>query len=1001
MAANGARAARARVWGVIASSILSMTVLAHAASAQDSDNQDAKKDKAQEIVVTGSRVARSGFDAPQPLTVINDKQIKDLGLVNVGEVARTIPQNTPYFTETNVGIGNFNVGAQLANLRGLNPFFGTRTLTLVDTKRVVPNSEGGAVDLTLIPSMLVARVETVTGGASAAYGSDAIAGVVNIILDTKLQGFKAQIDGGETFRGDGADYHAAFATGTGFAGGKGHALLGGEFQHQDAIGQCSHVRDWCASSYIVGTNSGYAAGNGYPNYVVAPNGKFMGGDNGVVTPFGPGSQMQFTADGQNLVPYDPGQFGFSGFLNQVGGDGNVTAYDISNIRPEIERYALLGHVSWDFTDSFSGYVEAAYSHSQSSNYPANGSLGPNFYVVQPDNAFLSPAVQAAEPGGFLFQRSLMPSIVSGLNTTENKIERFVVGLNGDLFAGWKWDGYYEFGRNENHQKLYHNTVGTLFGNGPPPAYNFLGWSLDAVYQTPGDVNSPIVCRATDPAYGPVDPLAAGCVPLNLFGTGNASKAAIDYAFRTLVENSVYKQNAIGVNARGDLFEGWAGPFKAATGFEWRKDEADTTHDRANQPWADSYILSWGGDRSGDIQVFEGYGELNAPLLKDLPLAKSVEVDLAARRTRNEASSPAIGNATRAHDFWTWKTSAIWDVVDWVRLRGTLSRDVRAAGFYELFFPTLASTATPGGFPAAVNNPWNSGIPDPSYTNLSGGNPDLAPERADTTTVGIVLSPHGALEGFRFSADWYQIKIKDAITPPLINAALAQAIVDACFNSGGASAICGKIGGAGTNDITQIDERALNLGSFTSRGVDFEANYGFDLDKVGNIPGHINTRLIATYLYDMIIDPGLGAPAFNAHGQTGPVASFGSFNTSPDWQANMWLTYSLNRFSSTLEMRYIGPGTLDAQWFTSPIGAASNTTTNSVNNNHVDSRFYFTLSGSYDIPIGDDRSLGVFAVVNNIFDTAPAIAPGGNGFPTNPVFFDTLGARFRVGVRMSY
>ncbi len=169
----------------------------------------------EEIIVTGSRVSQQGFDSPQPLTTIDNEQIQNLGIVNTGDVLRTLPQNTPFFTETNVGIGNFNVGAQLANLRGLNPFFGTRTLTLVDTRRVVPSTEGGAVDLTLIPSMLVQRTEVVTGGASAAYGSDAIAGVVNVILDKKLEGFKAQIDYGETSEGDGGDTHASFAWGTG------------------------------------------------------------------------------------------------------------------------------------------------------------------------------------------------------------------------------------------------------------------------------------------------------------------------------------------------------------------------------------------------------------------------------------------------------------------------------------------------------------------------------------------------------------------------------------------------------------------------------------------------------------------------------------------------------------------------------------------------------------------------------------------------------------------
>src|SRR5262245_26060329 len=209
----------------------------------------------EEIIVTGSRVSRSGFDSSQPLTTIDQQQIENLGLVNVGDVVRTLPQNTPFFTETNVGIGNFNVGAQLANLRGLNPFFGTRTLTLVDTRRVVPTTEGGAVDLTLIPSMLVERTEVVTGGASAQYGSDAIAGVVNVILDKDLDGVKAQIDYGQTAEGDGGDTHASFAWGTGFGDGdRGHVIAGLEYQKQDRIGPCSYNRDWCAENWGIANN---------------------------------------------------------------------------------------------------------------------------------------------------------------------------------------------------------------------------------------------------------------------------------------------------------------------------------------------------------------------------------------------------------------------------------------------------------------------------------------------------------------------------------------------------------------------------------------------------------------------------------------------------------------------------------------------------------------------------------------------------------------------------
>src|SRR5581483_5605221 len=167
----------------------------------------------EEVVVTGSRVGRTTFTTPNPVTVLDSKDIQNLGLTNVGGILGELPQNSNFFAANNVGLGNFNVGAQLANLRGLNPFFGTRTLTLIDTERVVPQATGGGVDVTLIPSMLVERTEVVTGGASAVYGSDAVAGVVNIILNKRLDGLRFQADYGQTSHHDAGDTHFSLGYG--------------------------------------------------------------------------------------------------------------------------------------------------------------------------------------------------------------------------------------------------------------------------------------------------------------------------------------------------------------------------------------------------------------------------------------------------------------------------------------------------------------------------------------------------------------------------------------------------------------------------------------------------------------------------------------------------------------------------------------------------------------------------------------------------------------------
>jgi outer membrane receptor protein involved in Fe transport len=998
-------------------------------------NGEAKKDA--EIIVTGSRVARSTFTSPNPVTVINQKDIENLNLNNVAEVVQQLPSNSNFFAANNVGLGNFNVGAQLVNLRGLNPFFGTRTLTLVDTKRVVPTTTGGGVDITLIPSMLVQRTETVTGGASAIYGSDAVAGVVNIILDTQLQGFKAQADHSQTtHHGDGDEWHVSAAYGTGFADGAGHVILGGEYQKSDAIGICSTERGWCAKSYGFFTNTEYngdfdALGNpigppnGQPHYIIGPNAKAANTSlTGMLAPcnlsFGGlcvnipsvSPPLQFNADGTALGPYTRGQYtkgaGFFGF--QQGGDG-PGAYDTTTMRPSVKRYSLLAHANYDITPSITASIEGSYAHSSAVNPVANGAIGP--YALQidnpipgldalnpldfvgfriaPDNAFLTPAEAAAiGPNGAQFGRNMV-NVQTARNETRNSTWRVVGDLTGKFGGGWEWDAYYEHGQNKNNQHLYHNVVSTL-----------LNYALDAV-QTPGGVvcgvtiagrinpNTGAPYTATDVAKA----AAAGpCTPLNLFGIGNADPAAVDYAFRTLVEFSTYKQDVAAVNLRGDLFDGWgAGPIKLATGAEWRREHGNVTHDLANQPWYTDYTLSYGLDYAGTIDVLEGYAELNVPVFQDSAIGKYFELDGAIRGTHNKVEGTAGANAglSKSHDFLTWKGSGIWDVTDWLRFRATRSRDVRAAQFRELF---QSYAVTAGGPFGSVNNPWNNGITDP-VVSTTGGDINLKPERADTWTVGVVLSPKGgALSRFHFSADWYQITIKDAIVGPPFGIG-AQNIVAQCFQ--GNQAFCDRMTGEGTTDILTVNNVAANLQGFTTRGIDFEAAY---TQPIGT--GSLNLRVLASYLYDQLFNTGLAAGAVNYAGQSGPTAAFGSFNTAPKWQGNAFLTYSQGPFSGTVQVRYVGPGRF--MTVTASGGLAIDpsdpgydpTDANSVNDNHVDSATYVNLSAAYKF--FDDR-FELFGSLNNAFDKKPVIAPGGNGYPTNPVYFDTYGRTWRLGVRV--
>jgi iron complex outermembrane recepter protein len=1002
-----------------------------------------------EVVVTGSRIQRNTFTTPNPVTVLSGQEIQNLGITNVGEVLSELPQNSNFFAANNVGLGNFNVGAQLANLRGLNPFFGTRTLTLVDTERFVEQATGGGVDVTLIPSMLVARTEVVTGGGSAVYGSDAVAGVVNIILDKKLEGFKGQIDYGQTSYHDGGDPHFSVAYGTDL-GDRLHLITGAEFENSEDIGICAQVRPWCASNNALYTNPLYAGSpaaggapaippNGQPHYIIGPNGTYANQSlTGVLTPctvptsvcIPIGPQYIFNSAGTGVSPYNPGNYaagaGTFGYSQDAGATG-VGAYDGTTIKPSVKRYTGLADLEFKINDHLNSFLQFDYARSESINPVANGAIGPialevangvyvplssqinynNPYLpaqFQPGGAnALSPPIPIPPPlcspapypcgdsiGGALLGYN-MNAIYPARNTTHDHVERVTGGLSGDISGSWTWDSYFEYGQNYNAQALYHNVVGT-----------FLQFALDAVRDP---ATGQIVCAATLPGAD-FNPAAAGCSPLDLFGSANATPAGLAYAFRTLYEFSTLKQYVLSGNVHGDLFSGFgdAGPVKIALGLEARRDTADVTHDLADQPWYDEYFLSYGLDYAGKIDVVEGYTELDVPLLKDLPFAKYLDFDGAIRETSNTNTDQTAGatddGESVTHRIPSWKLSGIWDTTDWLRFRGTRSRDIRAPFFRELY-ESYAVTA--GGPFGTVVNPVNQ--ESEIITALTGGNINLEPETADTETAGIVLAPKaGPLEGFQFSTDWYKIVINNPIAGPPFGLGV-QNIVNLCYE--GQKEFCDRITFGIPGDfstIKTVNNTAVNLGNYDVRGIDFEGDYHLPLTNISNsLRGDLDFRLLTSLMYNMTINDGLGSPAVDYAGQSGPTAAFGGFNTSPRWQSNFFVTYATGPFTGTVQVRWVGPGTYEAitAFGGSPIAPGqpgySTTNPNSINTNSVAGAYYVNLSGSYNVT----EHFSIFATINNLFNKDPPVAPGGNGYPTNPVYFDTYGLFWRVGVRAAF
>lgn len=1049
----------AKRWSARAAALAIMVVGLAGPQVTMAQDQGATQAQSTEIVVTGSRIARSTFNSPTPLTVINADQIQKAGQINIAETIKVIPQNVASISDNNSGINTptsaLNVGAQIANLRGLNPTNAVRTLTLVDTKRFVPTTTGGAVDLNMIPSLLVQRVEVVTGGASAAYGTDALAGVVNVLLDKRFTGIKGQVDFGQTTYGDGSTYHGSLAAGTDFAGDRGHIIAGAEYSYADKVGDCTDVRTWCALSPDAYLNQNWnkpgQPNYGLPQYIRGNNGAYTNYNTSLVvrgTTAGPrfnppaDRNLTFSADGSQLLPFNPGNFTqTSGFFSRQGGDcvPGCSLWSEDQLRPSINRLATFAHADYDLMGTMKLGLEASYGHRGSHELGLD--LGPSSATpIRTDYAYLTPAeaaqLSAAFPfagnaggastavgvGDPIFVGKLMKYVPGARNDGHTNLDTFHINasLDGDLtwLNDWKWNAYYQYGRTTSFQAVAGVRVNSFFS-----------YALDAV-RDPATGN--IVCRATLP--GPAntftlasnfdanghpiqlwnDPNAAGCVPLNILGTNTEDPKAVAYAYRTATENNVYEQHVISGNLNGNLFEGWAGPFGAALGGEYRHEAGTTTHNKL--PLNGQFSQSpFGIDYAGQLDIIEGYVEVNAPLVKDLPLAKSIEVDSAFRQTQQTNTDGTTGQS-KDLSFNTWKFSGTWDVTDWLRLRGTYSQDVRAAGYVDLYF---AQQIIPAGPPAG-----NAFFPASNVTGASNivmniANPPnfkLDPEEGKTTTYGVVLKPHGFLEGLQISADYYRIHIAKAIAT-----LTAQQVVDGCTNNGffcnqiilangttynPALGLAQPIAGGTINIGTQ------NIGAFVQQGYDFELDYKLDLERLfSGVPGTLTWRTIATYVPTFDVQLGPKAPFLHYAGQSGG-AGFGGFTPMPPYLINNWLTYDNGPFSGSISTKWIPQGIYDIRRV-GPDSPLYNPTTNpnSINDNTVGSRLYVGLAASYKFLRDGDHSMEAFATIDNLFDRDPPPSPGelggtnaavsGVGSPTNPVYYDQIGRTFRVGLRFAY
>ncbi|MEI9903026.1 MAG: TonB-dependent receptor [Asticcacaulis sp.] len=925
---------------------------------KDSPDDAANSDKDNTVVViTGSRVIANGNTAPTPVTVLTSDALATAAPTSIADGLAQVPQFRGSTRPGTFVTPQSSTGAFL-NLRGLGT---ARTLVLLDGRRTPPTTSDGRTDINVYPQLLLKRVDTVTGGASAAYGSDAVSGVINFITDTTFVGVKGEVSGGISSRSDGRSRKASIAGGSAFAGGRGHIVGSVEYNKNDGI-LTSDNRAWDHVGVDIIPNPNY------PNDGRPANLWRYGVTGALFTPgglisSGPLKGTQFLPGGAtSTFNYGTDVSGST----MVGGDGIFN--NRGNIDTPIETLATFTHVAYDVTPDFKIWGEGAWS--RSSSYFA-GTM-PNFssttgFTIYNDNAFLPSDVKSR------MATAGVTSIPVGRISTDwgrtdaasrTKTYRVAAGFNLTL-GGWKVDGSVDSGETVARLKSYHtvNQI-TLFN------------AVDSVISP---VTGLPVCRSTLTFPG------NGCVPLNIFGEGSASPEALDYILDDAYSTGTIKQTAASLSVRGQPFSTWAGPVSIGGGFDYRVTSAVQTSDALSQtviPAAvgfkglpGSLVGKLGAFLTGnqsqqpyhEINVKEVYAETLVPLALDQPWARSLDLN-AAYRYADYSSSGGISS---------WKIGLAYVPVDSLRFRATQSRDVRAPSLNELYSPLTVSL---GALKDPVTGNNNSTV------QYFGGNPDLKPEVSDTTTAGVVFTP-SFVPGFSISYDWYKIEVAGAIgTLGGLN------VLNLCAS--GQTYYCQYVARLSDNTLVSVTLQNLNLNALANSGTDVEVNYHTRLDAFAkSAPGDISARLLVSNLaYYRTTDP------FGTVVDTAGVNGGESLGL-PHWQGSFSLTYHVGALSVFAQERYIGKGIYSQNYVEGGTG------TNGIDYNRIPSITYTDINIKYDVNAANCKCQLYFNV-NNLFDRDPPPSPSRIGSPvtiiaTNPTLYDTIGRYFSAGIRFRF
>jgi iron complex outermembrane recepter protein len=812
---------------LMASTVLAASLLAAPALAQDDDTA------VEELVVTGSRIARQDLTSVSPVATVGEQELENSGLVNTENLLATLPQAAPGVTGT---VNNGNLGIATVNLRGLGT---NRTLVLVDGRRQVPSDQFGRVDINLIPPALIERIEVVTGGASAVYGSDAISGVVNFLLKRDFEGLEFNAGFSTTDDGQANIYSVDATMGASLDGGRGNVVLSLGYNKRDPMFQGDSPID----KLLVSLGEPPAAA---VNRVLI----FQGSGSeefGRVNPFVAGRFA--TLPGQPNLAANSALFLQNGDVRLYRGDPDTYNFaPVNYTQTPQERYSVTALGRYDITDTVEAYSKGNFVASQVTTQLAPTPIGNRtFRFTLDNNPFLTAAakqalntlgsataysIPAGNPSSGTFTDvdtdgdGIFETVTGVFNRRLTEVGpriqdyqfygfQLQFGLKGSLEAiNGQWDAYFQYAASHESRSLIGDT------------------SLARIQQA-------LLLNAA--GTGCADP-SGGCVPLNLFGLGNISPQAANFIATRINASGDYQQIVAAAFVSGDtetFFSLPAGPIGFAVGGEYRSDEYDF---RPSQDLAAGNVTGFNASPpvSGYFDVYELYGEAVIPILGDLPFVERLNLELAGRISDYSSQNKITK---------TYKVAGDWKVNEDLRVRASYNRAVRAPSVGELFRPTANS------FPSATDpcsqqgNPnaqvrqacINSGVPanlvgaiqaNAQTQQVAGGNPDLEPEVADTITAGLVYQP-SFLPNFAITVDYFDIEIEDAIASFGGGAANVMAV---CYgplvNGNPSSPYCQAITRLPNGSIFNVSVQDRNVASIKTEGVDVAVSYRFDVADLG-------------------------------------------------------------------------------------------------------------------------------------------------------------------------